>query len=209
MPLNTLPSKWKQPRRSRNGRYAPKLKNLKVVVGLVLSIMTMSLLSQQSEHQKLMDMLYPTYMTSQPTPENFFMVGQVKAKEIETPSASASPSIEDRIRMRFQKKGDEAVAIGTCESNLNSQAHGDKGLMVFDPKYNEWVGDSKGMFQIRTGGMEKNGKIWNRARANGMTADEFRKALENDDFNMEQAYMISKGGESWGAWKNCARKEGL
>jgi len=208
MSLKTLPSSWTKQRRRRNGQYASKLKNLKIIAGLVLSITCMSLLDQHRQHSELMDTLYPTYMFRQPDPETS-LVGQAKAKEIETPTASASPSIEDRIRMRFQGNGDKAVAISKCESGMRDEAHGDKSLMVYDSIHDEMVGDSLGMFQIRTGGKEKNGSIWNRARANGMSADEFRTALKESNFNMEQAYRLSNGGKDWSGWRICQRKLGL
>jgi len=55
--------------------------------------------------------------------------------------------------------------------------------------------------QVRTGG---NG--WNRAKANGMTADEFRAKLKDPEYNIKYAKSIfDKSG--WSAWFNCMNKE--
>lgn len=210
MSFKSLPSTWgKKPRRRKNGQFARKLKGVGVVSAMVLSVFAMRGLEQMNEHDQLMKQLYPVLLFRQPDPELPQLVGQAKAKEIETPTASASPSIEDRIRMRFQGNGDKAVAISKCESGMRDEAHGDKSLMVYDSIHDEMVGDSLGMFQIRTGGKEKNGSIWNRARANGMSADEFRTALKESNFNMEQAYRLSNGGKDWSGWRICQRKLGL
>lgn len=135
-------------------------------------------------------MLYPTYMTSQPTPENFFLVGQVKAKEIETPSASASPTIEDRIRMRFQENGEKMVKIAKCESGMRPEAVGDKNLTFIQDGVT--YGTSHGIFQIRY--------------LKGRPTPE---KLHDVNTNIEMAYKISNGGKSTGAWRNCSKKLGI
>lgn len=182
----TLPSKW---RRTRNGRFAPKLKNIKIVVGLVLSIMTMSVLNQSREHQEIMDILYPQVMFRQPDsiPQ---LVGQVKAKEIETSSAPASPTIEDRIRMRFQENGEKMIKIARCESGIRPEAVGDKNL-TFE-KDGITYGTSHGIFQVRY--------------LKGRPTPE---QLHDVNTNIEMAYKISNGGKDTGAWRNCTRKLGL
>ena len=71
--------------------------------------------------------------------------------------------------------------------------------MSIDPKYNEWVGDSIGVFQIRTGGTERDGRVWNRARANGMSTDEFRIKLKDYKYNIDYAKSIFDR-QGWSPW---------
>ena len=110
-------------------------------------------------------------------------------------------SHEDLVREVFQEKAEEALKIMQCESRGNSETVGDKHIMVYDPTHDEMVGDSIGLFQVRTGG---NG--WNRARANGMTADEFRSYLKNPENNIRYAKEIYDNAGSWKPWFNCMRK---
>ena len=95
------------------------------------------------------------------------------------------------------------ILIAECESTLDPRRIGDKKLKVYDPIHDEMVGDSVGLFQIRTGGMNKDGHVWNRARANGMTADEFRTYLLDPTNNTDYAKTIldRSGVSPW----TCAR----
>lgn len=109
------------------------------------------------------------------------------------------PRIEDKIRKIFGKNGDEAVKIATCESQLNPETIGDTHLMFWHN--GELLGDSIGVFQIRTGGRE-NGRVWNRGGA------EFRELMKNPDENIKYAKeLYDESG--WIPWKNCKIKLGL
>lgn len=119
---------------------------------------------------------------------------------------TAPSSIEQMIIDTFGDQADNALKIAKCESGLNPENHGDKHLTSTDPTYNETIGDSIGLFQIRTGGKEINGKIWNRARANGMTAEEFRNYLKVPENNIRYAKTIFDD-RGWNAWFNCMNKE--
>lgn len=101
----------------------------------------------------------------------------------------------------FGDKSQEALKIMECESRNNPETIGDTHIMVYDKTNNEMVGDSIGLFQVRTGG---NG--WNRARANGMTADEFRTYLKNPENNIKYAKDIYDNAGSWTPWFNCMNK---
>lgn len=157
----------------------------------------------------------PNYV--QGSPKNSLInpqAGVVQVAQAKSLEDTAAPvviplTIEEQIRAKDWVNDDVAVFYATCESGQNPNAHGDKTLMVFDPKHNEMVGDSHGLYQIRTGGKERsNGKIWNRARANGMSVNEFINWLRVPENNIEYAFKMSKGGKNWNAWHNCTRKLG-
>lgn len=94
--------------------------------------------------------------------------------------------VQAEIRAVFpQSQWQNAYFIVSCESSYNQKAHGDRNLMHFNG--GEWVGDSIGLFQIRTGGRD-----FNRARANNMTADEFRQWMFDPRENIKYAYTIWK-----------------
>ena len=96
-----------------------------------------------------------------------------------------------------QNQWNTAVYIASCESSLNYLAHGDKHLMSPSVKTGELIGDSIGLFQIRTGGSDGGG--WDRAHANGMTADEFRQWMFDPIENVKYAYEIWKR-QGWKPW---------
>jgi len=107
--------------------------------------------------------------------------------------------IIDYIVKVFGNDAPEMIWIAECESKLDPSRIGDKDLMSYDAKHDEMVGDSIGVLQIRTGG-----KGWNRARANGMTAAEFRTYLLDWKNNIDYAETIlNKSGFS--PW-TCARR---
>lgn len=81
--------------------------------------------------------------------------------------------------------GVNALVVARCESKFNPSVVGDTNLMSYDSKHDEMVGDSIGVFQIRTGG-----EGWNRARANGMSTDEFREHLKDYKNNVDYAKTI-------------------
>lgn len=104
------------------------------------------------------------------------------------------------IRTHFpSSQWDNAYNIMLCESERDTVAHGDKGLMLYDEKNQEWIGDSLGLFQIRTGGENKDGTVWNRATLLGISADEFRTLLKNPEYNAQYARnLYDKYG--WQPW---------
>lgn len=106
--------------------------------------------------------------------------------------------IIDKIHAVFGTQGSNAVQVATCESGLQSTIIGDQSLMFTDPATGEQIGDSVGIFQIRTGGQSKNG-IWNRARQYGMTVEQFRTYLKNPHNNIAFAKMMYDQ-QGWGPW---------
>lgn len=138
-------------------------------------------------------------------------VSKVQASEVEsapsTPSPTPSPEpktqkeeIEAYIREVFGSKAKEALIVSHCESKYIVDVEGDTNLMVLDPVYQEMIGDSIGVFQIRTGGYEKStGRYWNRARKEGVTADEFRVYLKDYRNNVRYAKKMYDA-EGWTPW---------
>jgi hypothetical protein len=110
------------------------------------------------------------------------------------PELSQKQEIIQYIVEVFGDDAPEALMIVRCESRFQPERIGDKGIMLYDATHDEMVGDSVGLFQIRTGG-----EGWNRARANNMTADEFRTHLKNYKNNVDYAKTIYDRGE-WSAW---------
>jgi len=128
-------------------------------------------------------------------------VAQAYAMEVvvATPEPTVLPTpmtqkeeIEAYIVEVFGKDAKSAKIVAECESKLKPQAVGDTNLMV--NYQGEVVGDSIGVFQIRTGG-----KNFNRAKANGMTADEFRTYLKDYKNNVDYAKKIFDK-QGWGPW---------
>lgn len=99
----------------------------------------------------------------------------------------------------FGEDSIQALQIADCESRYNPEIVGDTHITSYHN--GQLVGDSIGIFQIRTGG---NG--WSRAEANGMTSDEFRVYLKDWKNNVDYAKTIfDRSG--WKAWYNCMNKE--
>lgn len=123
-------------------------------------------------------------------------------KEVNEQPQTPKTDIERLVLETFgANQYDTVMCIIKHESGARTDAIGDQHLMVYDPVYNEYVGDSIGVMQIRTGGQDKKtGKIWNRARANGMTADEFRAYLKDPVNNVFMGDKISGNGKNWGPW---------
>lgn len=116
-----------------------------------------------------------------------------------------SVSIEDMIRKVFTDNPDDAIAIAKCESGMRADNVGDTHLMSINRQTGELVGDSIGLFQIRTGSSD-----WNRAYANGMSADDFRSWMSDPNENIKYAYEIFKRADyKWTPWFNCKNKLGL
>jgi len=104
----------------------------------------------------------------------------------------------------FGDKSMEALKIAECESRFNPKTIGDEHLMSINNQTGEYIGDSRGVFQIRTGSTD-----WNRAKANGMTADEFRAKLGDYKYNIDYAKTIYDKAGNWSPWYNCMNKVGL
>ena len=124
---------------------------------------------------------------------------------VEAPELSQKQEIIQYIVEVFgEDVAPRMIWIAECESTFDPSRIGDKDLMVYDPTADEMVGDSIGLLQIRSGGMNKDGTIWNRARANGMTADEFRIHLLDYENNTDYAKTIldRSGFSPW----TCARR---
>jgi len=102
--------------------------------------------------------------------------------------------IEATVRATFHEDPDRAVAIARCESSMDPSSVGDRHLMTVNEETGEVVGDSIGLFQIRTGAAD-----WNRAARNGMTADEFRAWMFDPVENIKYARTIYDQ-RGWGAW---------
>lgn len=144
--------------------------------------------------------VYGLYLTYQPEQELLSPI-PVQAKEVEptpkpivepTPTPKPEFTIEGYIREVFGEHAEEALIIADCESKMNPEAHGDTALLVVNGK--DIVGDSIGLFQIRTGG-----KDFNRARANGMSPDEFREWMWDAKSNIEYAKEIFDR-QGWSPW---------
>jgi len=134
------------------------------------------------------------------------LVREVQSDEADVSSNLSSPSQQDYpheeiVREVFGEKADEALKIMQCESRGNENIIGDTHIMSINNQTGELIGDSIGLFQIRTGSHN-----WNRARANGMTADEFRTYLKNPENNIKYAKEIYDNAGSWKPWFNCMRK---
>lgn len=112
-------------------------------------------------------------------------------------------TIEEYITYKFGDKAEDALKIARCESQRDGKIQpdliGDTHLM--SENNGEMVGDSIGVFQIRTGG-----KGWNRAKANGMTADEFRTKLKDFKYNIDYAKNVYDNAKGFSPWYNCMNK---
>ena len=113
-------------------------------------------------------------------------------------------TIEDYIRKVFGEDAEDALKIATCESGLKQETVGDTNIMLYDSKWDEMVGDSIGIFQVRTGGTG-----WNRARANGFTAEEFRTKLKDFTYNVDYAKTIFDRAGNWSPWYLCSMRTGI
>ena len=108
------------------------------------------------------------------------------------------------IKEVFGEKAEAAEKIARCESGLNPERIGDEHLTSKDG--DETIGRSIGIFQIRTGGRD-GGKVWNRAKANGMTVAEFEKKMMNPEENIKYAKQVFDRSGGWTPWTNCMKKE--
>lgn len=128
-------------------------------------------------------------------------VERINAELVPTPEASR---LEQMIRQEFGSEADNAILVAKCESQFNPKTVGDKHL-AFD--YNgERLGESIGLFQIRTGGNE-NGKVWSRPAKLGISVEQFVKNMQDPIQNIRYAKQIYDRG-NWSAW-TCARNLNL
>lgn len=116
-----------------------------------------------------------------------------------TPSPEPSPKpethkdeIKQYIREVFQEHAEEALIVAECESRFEDWRIGDRNLVVWNG--DDLVGDSVGVFQIRTGGVD-----FNRARSNGMSPDEFRTWMKDYKENIKYAKRIFDR-QGWSPW---------
>ena len=109
--------------------------------------------------------------------------------------------IQQYIIEVFGKDAMQALKIAECESRFNPHIIGDTHLMSNNAQTGEWIGDSIGIFQIRTGGSD-----WNRAKANGMSVEEFRAKLKDYKYNIDYAKTIFDRAGDWSPWFNCMNK---
>jgi len=133
-------------------------------------------------------------------------VVQCDGEEVkDAPQVKIEPKNEivDAIKAAFPENPELAVKMALCESSLIADKLGD-GHLAFEYD-GELLGRSRGLFQVRTGGREKNGKVWNRAKANGMTVVEFEEKMTNPIENIKYARSIyDRAGQKWTPWMNCA-----
>ncbi len=131
-----------------------------------------------------------------------------KAEAPQKAKYEASGDIEMIIRETFPEDPDTAVAIATCESQLEKDRIGDEAIAVMHG--GELVGRSIGLYQIRTGEARPGYQAWNRAHANEMSVDQFEKAMTDPRANAQYARSIwLKEGKRWsGAWVHCSKKAG-
>jgi hypothetical protein len=118
----------------------------------------------------------------------------------------AKTEIVAKIKAAFPENPEIAVKMASCESSLQVDKLGDEQL-AFEHE-GELLGRSRGLFQVRTGGKEKSGKVWNRAKANGLTVVEFEKKMINADENIKYARAIYDRAGDWSPWLNCAKMTG-
>ena len=126
------------------------------------------------------------------------VVEVIREVEVDRTFKSEKQQIMAYIVQVFGDDAFDAIQIAKCESGLNPETIGDTNLMSHNN--GELVGDSIGIFQVRTGG-----EGWNRAKANGMSAEEFRVYLKDYKKNIDYAKTIFDQ-EGWSPWYNCMNK---
>lgn len=142
----------------------------------------------------------PQLAVIEPTAEPTTVIKVISVKILPTETPTPTPTQKEVIVSEIERVfGDDAPMakkIVECESMWNPSAVGDKNLLAYHS--GEVVGDSIGLFQIRTGGWD-----FNRAKANGMTADEFRQEMFDPIKNIRYAKTIfDRSG--WRPW-SCSK----
>lgn len=113
-------------------------------------------------------------------------------------------TVEGLIYQVFGKDGELMVKIAECESGMRADAIGDTHIM--GTLNGEMIGDSVGVFQVRTGDAGVYDKrAWSRAKQYGMSVAEFREYLKNPENNVRIAKEIFDT-QGAGAWHNCLKK---
>jgi hypothetical protein len=134
---------------------------------------------------------------------------KVEAKEYIKPVVVVSPNSQMTEKQQIMSYivevfGDDAMQalkIAECESRFNPKQIGDEHLMSINNQTGELIGDSIGIFQVRTGDTN-----WNRAKANGMSVEEFRTKLKDFHYNIDYAKTIYDRAGDWSPWNNCANQ---
>ena len=126
--------------------------------------------------------------------DNHYLVEQEQSilPENKVQAAEELTDVEQMIKDAFPENYHDAITVAKCESGLDPTKIGDKALITYNG--DDIVGDSIGLFQIRTGG-----KDFNRARANNMTPDEFRTWMLDAKENIKYAKSIYDR-QGWGPW---------
>lgn len=134
---------------------------------------------------------------------NYIAPKQAQAEEM---VVEVKPTIEEYIKQVYGDQGETMVKVFTCESGLKPDTIGDKHIMgILD---GEMIGDSVGIAQIRTGDAGiYDSKPWNRAKANGMTVEEFRTKLQDPYYNIDYSKQVYER-QGFVAWYNCSKKVG-
>lgn len=132
---------------------------------------------------------------------NYIAPKQAQAEEL---VVEVKPTIEEYIKQVYGEQGELMVKVFTCESGLKPDTIGDKHLMgMLD---GELIGDSVGIAQIRTGDAGiYDSKPWNRAKANGMSVEEFRTKLQDPYYNIDYSKKVYDS-QGLNAWHNCVNK---
>lgn len=119
-------------------------------------------------------------------------------------------TIEGKIRQAWIGTGEEenAIKVFKCESRYDPNTIGDEALAFWHN--GQLYGRSIGIAQIRTGGIEKNGRVW----VASDNVEEFEKKMKNVDENLKVArskydVSIRANNNGWYPWMNCAVGAGL
>ena len=107
-------------------------------------------------------------------------VGQVPQVETKEAPRAKYEGLEAAIAEVFVEDPETAIKIARCESTMNPEAIGDQHLTI--EHEGETLGRSIGLLMVRTGGKERNGRIWNRAAEYKMTATEF-ETFQRETYN--------------------------
>lgn len=213
-------------RRNSRGQFSNRMTNTDRLIVFVLWTFMIAVGLPLYYHDeawvKYLDKTLFTAQASEPATEQIVSISMEPADDTNppgeseaTPAPTATPSptptaktvttpsqYDHLIDEIFGDKAGEAKQIMKCESGGRADNVGDTHLFVTRSN-GDRVGDSIGLFQIRTGGKE-----FNRARANGMTPDEFRAEMKNPEKNIKYAKsMYDRQG--WAPWWNCKQKLGL
>ena len=151
-------------------------------------------------HFNLKPIVNPDIIYEDPKPSVLHSLG-ITSHGVDVVAPQQGTDIDSLIEKYFGDQAPMAKAIMMAESKGMADTIGDTNLMFENA--GEKIGDSIGLFQIRTGGSE-GGKIWNRAKANGMSADDFRKKMLDPEQNIKYAKSIYDryGWNHWSTYLN-------